>query len=403
MISTFHYKQELKASEFGTLLKDLLPAGIYKLPSSIVIEGSTVTLRGGTYLFYNYDKENNKDFAICVKLEDSEGDQITTTGVAVGATVYLTYSFQEGSTNTRPLLRVGTPDSSANRDSYIILGRIDSQSRLVTSFQDVRGQGFSYPTLEITSLTFDHPVGDSTGTLKVEVNGYYMTGYGVKSVAPLSTSVTFENGNYVYVDPKGVLKVGEFKSNSTFANTSVELLTRHVLAYRDPGSEEFVILRQSRPAEITAASISISSDGAPSTQSTSALNDIYNQSKNTSNTGAKVPILEKVIQRLVKEVQELRKELGSKGDSSSADTVYGRIKKEEEATTAAKTSITTGTLNVTTKLNVNAPAAFTKGSVDFSNVNLTFKNTNFGTKSNPISSLYVSNVLYAENAEFLLN
>ena len=399
MISTFHYKQELKASEFGTLLKDLLPAGIYKLPSSLAIEGSTVTLRGGTYLFYNYDKENNKDFAICVKLEDSEGDQITTTGVTVGKTVFLTYSFQEGSTNTRPVLRVGDPDSSANRDSYIILGRIDSQSRLVTSFQDVKGQGYSYPTLEITSLTFD-PSG-TTGTLKVEVNGYYMTSYGIKSVSPLSTSITISNGAYVYVDSKGVLKVKEFKSPETIS--SIELLTRHVIAYKDPGSEEFIILRQSRPAEITAASISISSDGAPSSQSTSALNDIYNQSKNSSSTGADVPILEKVIQRLVKEVQELRKELGSKSDSSSATTVYGRIKKEEEATTAAKTSITTGTLNITTKLNVNAPAAFTKGSVDFSSVNLTFKNTNFGTKSNPISSLYVSDVLYAEKAEFLLN
>lgn len=396
MKSTFHYKQELKSSEFGTLLKDLLPAGIYRTPS-ITVQDSTVTVTGGTYLFYNSSSEegenSNPEFAICVRFEQGDSRQISESSMD-GKYVCLSYQYS-GSINDT--VSISLQDSPSSDGKYITLGRIKGAS-IDTSFADYRGPGYSYPNPEVTELVYTP--NSTLSKLAVAVSGYYLTNSGLKTIPRKEfNSLDNSHGYYVYVDQEGSLQVADLGTGSGSKIPIAELLGRKVIAYKDPGSDVFAIVRFPTRGELTAASLSIS----PVTpgQDTDALNNIYDRAK-TATSGSVyssgLPVLENVVHRLVAEVQALRKELGKKPDSGK--TVWERLKAEENATEAAKESITTNNLTVNSSFKTSG-ASTISGDVTFDNATITMKNgTNLGSRTNPIENMYVSNVLYAENLEF---
>lgn len=384
MKSTFHYRQDLKSSEFGTLLYDIIPSGIYKTPQ-LTVTNNHIVMTGGTFLLK--DNTDNMNFIIRVSYEDNETLESLDTVPASVTTpyyIYLVFTYNPAM-EVAPTLRAGTslPDSGTE---YVLLGRLLSNNVIDTTTNDKRGGGYSYPNPIISSLTFT-PVDNTRGTLDVVFNGYCQNNNTLSLIDSFhQENVAISAGYALYIDQTGKPALMNYNPSNAYPS-----MGRTILAYKAPGATFFTVQNYVNRAEITADSLFLAS--ASLTSNETVLDSIYTDSSTSNAQGA---ILSKVVQRLVVEVQKLRDEVGPSTGVVSGKTLYDRVKAEENATTQAKTSITTGTLTVNTSTTL-------KGTITFTNANVNFNNSDFGSRTNPISNLYVTNVLYAQDVQLLSN
>lgn len=373
MKSTFHYRQDLKSSEFGTLLYDIIPSGIYKTPQ-LTVTNNHIVMTGGTFLLK--DNTDNMNFIIRVSYEDNETLESLDTVPASVTTpyyIYLVFTYNPAM-EVAPTLRVGAslPDSGTE---YVFLGRLLSNNVIDTTTNDKRGGGYSYPNPIISSLTFT-PVDKTQGTLDVVFNGYCQNNSTLSLINSFhQENVAISAGYALYIDQTGKPALMNYNPSSAYPS-----MGRTILAYKAPGATLFTVQNYVNRAEITADSLFLAS--ASLTSNETVLDSIYTDSSTSNAQGA---ILSKVIQRLVVEVQALRDELNTL--RSNHESLNSKV-------TNMSSSFTTGNLTVTGK------ATFTGANADFSNATVTFANSNFGTKSNPLSSLYVENVLYATSLQY---
>lgn len=378
MKSAFYYQQELRSSEFGHLLYNIVPKGVYVAPS-IEVRGTTVVASGGCYLFY--DNIENREYAIRISYDSTESLAASGSVATEGQWVYVQFVYNSARANDPELLLNLTKPSG---NSAIILGvvRRNSSGALYvdTTDMDMMGPGFSYPVPSISSLRYNA----QSGQLDVDFSGYFQTNDKVTTISSLSSSNIQQSRAYqIYIDQTGTPKVRETPSGSNVN------MGKTILAYKDANDYSFVVLRYSNRAEITADSLTL--QPLTPTSSITGLNNIYTSSSNKN--GAGDVILSKVVQRLVSEVQKLRKEMGDpdKDSSSQPDTVWGRI---------GGLGDDIGNLNTFDNITVRGTATFL-GTVNFSGSNIHFSNSSLGSRTNPITNLYVSNVLYATRLEYL--
>ena len=373
MKSTFHYRQDLKSSEFGTLLYDIIPSGIYKTPQ-LTVTNSHIVMTGGTFLLK--DNTDNMNFIIRVSYENNETLESLDTvpdSVTTPYYIYLVFTYNPAM-EVAPTLRVGAslPESGTE---YVLLGRLLSNNVIDTTTNDKRGGGYSYPNPIISSLTFT-PVDNTQGTLDVVFNGYCQNNSTLSLINSFhQENVAISAGYALYIDQTGKPALMDYNPSSAYPS-----MGRTILAYKAPGATLFTVQNYVNRAEITADSLFLAS--ATLTSNETVLDSIYTDSSTSNAQGA---ILSKVVQRLVTEVQALRDELNTL--RSNHESLNSKV-------TNMSSSFTTGNLTVTSK------ATFTGVNADFSNATVTFTNSNFGTKSNPLSSLYVENVLYATSLQY---
>lgn len=374
MKSTFHYRQELRSTEFGTLLYDILPSGIYRNPS-LTSSGGHIVMTGGTFLLK--DNTDNMNFIIRVSYDDSERvESIDTIPGTLPAYIYLEFTYNPAM-EVEPSLRV--QQSLPSGTEYILLGRLMANNVIDTTTNDRRGGGYSYPNPIISSLVYNVNASGLEGSLDVTFNGYCQNNSTLSLIPNFhQDSVLVSQGYALYIDQNGNPALMDYDSSGSFPS-----MGRTLLAYKDRNSNLFTVQNFVGHAEITADSLRLPS--ATLTANEAILDAIYTDPSTTNSQGA---ILSKVIQRLVTEVQALRDELNTlRADHNSLDTKVANMSNDFS----------------TVNLKVSGSANFTGSNVDFSNGTLIFTNTDFGTDKQPLSSLYVENVLYATKLEYFSN
>ena len=376
MKSTFHYQQELRSSEFGTLLYNILPKGVYVAPT-LTVGGSSVTMTGGTFLFY--DNAGNIEHAVRISFDSNESLNTTTGAPSAGQYVYISFSYNPSVAAT-PALGLSSSRPSSASNNTILLGRIrNSGSGLTvdTTDMEMKGPSYSYPNPAISSIEYD----SVAGTLQVSFSGLFQSNSGLGYAGTLNeTGVEAGKAYQVYIDQTGTPKLRETPTGSSIN------MGKNILAYKEAGNTVFVPVFFSNRAEITSDSLTLSPTVVNSDQN--LLNNIFTDPSNLN--GAGEVILSKVVQRLVAEVKQLRAEMGSQ-DGSTEGTVWNTLK---------GLGSDLGSLNTFTNLTVTGVANF-QGTVNFTGANINFSDSSLGSQSNPIKNLYISNVLYANNLRFL--
>ena len=366
MRSTFHYRQELRSTEFGTLLYDILPSGIYKTPS-LSVQGSNIIMTGGTFLLK--DNSGGMNFAIRVSYEDNETlESLDSIPDSLPAYIYLVFTYNSTQA-VAPSLRVS--GTLPVEGEYILLGRILTGNQIDTTSSDLRGPGFSYPNPIISSLNY------SNETLDVVFSGYCQNNNTFSVVNNFhQTGVAVSNGYALYIDQNGNPALMSYDAGGSYPS-----MGRTILAYKTAGANLFTIVRYPNHAEYTADSFYLPSASLSSNES--ILDNIYADSSTSNAQGA---ILSKVIQRLVVEVQTLRDEINqAKIDISNLQAMVGGM----------------GDTITVTNLIVTNSANFSGATVNLSNTNINMNNSTLGSRSNPIYDLYVTHVLYADDVRLL--
>ena len=369
MKSTFHYQQELRSTEFGTLLYNLLPKGVYVAPT-LSVTASAVTMTGGTFLFY--DNTANMELAVRVSYENNESVGTTSGAPAAGQYVFLNYVYN-ASAAAAPTLMISSirPESTSN--NTILLGVIRSVNGALmvdTTEMERRGPSYSYPNPAIASLSYD----SASGNLNVTFSGFFQNNEGLAYVPALNqTGISVANAYQVYVDQTGTPQIRQTPSGSSVS------MGKNILAYKEAGASVFILVPYSNRAELTADSLTIS-PVTPASDKTKLENIYGTENQN----GAGDVILSKVVQRLVAEVQKLRSDLDAL--SSVVEGLGGTVE---------------GLSNLEVdSLKLRNYATF-NGTVNFSGSTVTFgSGTQFGTQSKPLSSLYVTDVLYATKLQY---
>ena len=379
MKSTFSVRQELRSLEFGTLLYEVVPKGVYVAPS-LTVTGSGVTMSGGTFLFY--DNTGNIEHAVRISFDDTETIGTSTGAPSAGQYLSIEFSYNVNAANAPSLVLSSSRPDTSNNSKQILLGVIRSNGSglfVDTTDMEMRGPSYSYPSPGISSLSYD----STTGQLVVNFAGYFQTNGSLTLIDQLSTTgINKANAYQIYIDQTGTAQVRQTPSTETN-------MGKNILAYKTAGADTFIIIPYSNRAEITSDSLTLSSVSL--TQNTNTLNSIYTSSETVNPVGEAV--LSKVVQRLVTEVQALRRELGAKTDTAGSDTVYGRLKHVENSTGGLGDTIETKNLIVTNKTDI-------KGEVNFTDATLTFDNTDFGSENKPLNKLFVEDVLYATSLEY---
>lgn len=402
MIGAFSRNQELLSSEFGTLLYDLLPKGIYKEfqytidpPSS---EVATITITGGTYLLEATNVDSR--YIIRLELEEDEPLSIELSG-GTSQFLFMTYTYATD-TAALPTLELSTRIDDRMNKGWILLGKCLYTGfgwEFDTTCSDIRGQGQSYPSPCISKLDYD----PRTGSLTVDFWGYFQ---GIDKPRTLST-LTVTRSLYditmwncaIYADPATGLPALMRVDDST------NYLDRTIYAYK-PAGGNFIVYPWPRKGEVTSGNLGINqptemtpdSAGELSNPSpkkgTPALEAIWSDSSmrvqngyNISNGSANyVTILEKVVQRLTLEVQQLRTEM------NTIYTEFNSLKKKIDSWSIKlpiKDAVVSGTLSFDSK-----------GVLDLSNATMiTGKNSSLGSAETPLENLYVNNVLYARDVD----
>ena len=403
MIGAFSRNQELLSSEFGTLLYDLLPKGIYKEfqytidpPTS---EVATITITGGTYLLEATNVDSR--YIIRLELEEDEPLSIELSG-GTSQFLFMTYTYATD-TAALPTLELSTRIDDRMNKGWILLGKCLYTGygwEFDTTCSDMRGQGQSYPSPCISKLDYD----PRTGNLTVDFWGYFQ---GIDKPRTLSTltvtrslhDITLWNCA-IYADPATGLPALMRVDDST------NYLDRTIYAYK-PAGGNFIIYPWPRKGEVTSGNLGINqpSGMSPDTagelsnpspkKGTPALESIWSDPSmrvqngyNISNGSANyVTILERVVQRLTLEVQQLRSEM---------NTIYSQFNSYKTSTDSWKSNFSVDNLTVNEKLNFKSGAV-----VDFTGTSMKVGESTLGSRTDPIKNLYVTNVLYAEDISLL--
>ena len=406
MIGAFYRNQELLSSEFGTLLYDLLPKGVYKEftctiadPPSMSSTDTTLTITGGTYLLEATNVDSR--YIIRLELEEDEPLSINLTG-STSQFLFMTYTYTTDTAALPSLALSSRMDDRLNK-GYILLGKCLHTGygwEFDTTCSDMKGQGQSYPSPVISKLDYDPRIGNLT----VDFWGYFQGTDRPKTLSSLSiTKSQYDISNWncaIYADPTtglpALMRVDE----------DTNYLDRTIYAYK-PAGGNFVVYPWPRKGEVTAGALAINApsgmraDSAgdlsnPSaTKGTPALDSIWTDSSmrvqngyNLSNgTANYVAVLEKVVQRLVLEVQQLRTEM---------NTIYSEFKNYKTNTDSWRSNFSVDNLTVNKKLNFKSGAT-----ADFSGATMQVGNATLGSRTAPIETLYVSGVLYAEDISLL--
>ena len=372
MKSAFYLRQELTSEGFGTLLYGLLPKGIYQQPN-IDISGTDITVsQSGIFLFY--DDTNEIQYAIKIGLEK---DDIITGSFSENDYVYLSYTYSKTDLAVPTIVtsKANLPDDAGRlkADNVILLGKIIKEGSayiLDTTDQEYIGSELTFPAPSISSLKY---LPDSND-LNVSFKGYFQSNNKISGVESLhETAVDKTKGYRIYIRQDGVAVCQEVGSDAP-------AMGRTILAEKAPNSPTFVVYKYPKRAEITADSLVLSPSSL--TKNKEILNNIYTNPETINSIGE--PILSKVVQRLVVEVQALRSELDSL--KSSHDNLTKRVND-------FSVSFTTNNLTVNTVATFNKKVVFTGAEVQFTD-------TSIGSPTNPIKNLYVSNVLYAKDIRF---
>ena len=373
MKSAFYYQQELRSSEFGHLLYNVVPKGVYEAPQ-IQIQGNVVTVSGGCYMLY--DNSQGNEYAIRISYDSSEV-LASSTAASSGQYIYIQFTYNS---NRKSDPEIVLSNTALDSTTAILLGVVRTNSSgslyIDTTDMEMMGPGKSYPSPSISSIEYD-PRG---GTLKVEFNGYFQTNNSTQLVTTLETSGIDMNKAYqIYVDQTGTAQIRETVSSN---------MGKTILAYKNAGDTVFTPYRYSHRAEITADSLTL--QPITPAQSNDKLANIYTDS-DSKNAAGEV-ILSKVVQRLVAEVQQLREEVGA-SNGSEPGTIWASLG-------GLSTDITNK--NTFTNITVTGTANFT-GTVNFTGANIHFANGTLGSRNNPITKLYVSDVLYATHLQYFSN
>ena len=371
MKSAFYYQQELRSREFGHLLYNIVRKGVYQTPT-IDIVGSVVTVKGGCYVFY--DNSSNNEYAIRISYDSTETLTSTSGSAASGRYIYAQFTYNPNRANDPEIVISNAQQSS---DTSILLGviRASSDGSLFVDTTDMEkiGAGFTYPNPSISSIEYR----PDTGNLKVTFNGYFQTNSSTKLVDNLERSnIEVSKAYQIYIDQNGSPQIRE-----TITGNGANM-GKTILAFKNAGDKIFTPYRYSHRAEITADSLTL--EPVTLAQSNDKLANIYTDSDNK--TAAGEVILSKVIQRLVAEVQKLRTEMDAA--NLAIQQLGGNIEAMSNFTC--------------TNLKVTGTATF-EDTVNFTGANIHFSNSSLGSRTNPITDLYVTNVLYATRLQYLSN
>ena len=321
-----------------------------------------------------YDNSTDNEYAIRISYDSTESLSSTRGTASEGQWVYVRFVYNPARANDPELLLSSTKPSD---ETSIILGRVRNNSGTLfvdTTDMEMVGPGYSYPNPSISSLDYS----PSTGSLTVNFSGYFQTNDKVGTIPSLSTSgISVNNAYQIYIDQTGTAKIRAAVTGNG-AN-----MGKTILAYKDAGATAFVVLRYSNRAELTADSLTL--QPLTPAQSNDKLANIYTDADSKNSAGE--VILSKVVQRLVAEVQKLRTDVDK--NTLSISQLGGDLSGLGDTVRCSN-------------LVVTSSASFA-GSVSFNNANLTFSNTNFGSRTNPIPNLYVSNVLYATQLQYMSN
>lgn len=385
MKSTFSYRQELRSLEFGNLLFDIIPSGVYKAPVLSIVD-QHVQMNGGTFLIKNNSTDEElKEFIIRISFDPEE---TLTTAETVSEDIFPQYVWLEytytQSIGVQPSIKLGSTKPS---EPAVLIARINRGAETGYTIDqgttvDMRGPGISYSSPAISNLEYSPTYGASgTGTLTVSFSTYFNNNQNLATVQNLSVaSVEVAKSYGIYIDQTGTPKL------ITPFDSTHPAMGRNILAYKAAGDRAFTIPPFPLRAEITADTLSMSRPTTEPSANKTTLKTLYDDSTIKNENGEIV--LDNVIYRLVAEIQRLTNEL---------DTLTNNFNTLKNKVDGFASNFATSNLTVSGS---GSKVDFSSAELNFSGAKLDLEGSTLGSNTKPIDSMYINNVLYARNIKY---
>lgn len=383
MKATFGTKQELKSLEFGTLLHGILPKGVYKIPDCSYTNG-TLSVNGGVFLFYDTTVEN-----YAVRVEDVH---CTLSNIASGDYVFISYTYTS-SEAAPPAL--STSSAINSNSSQIRLGRLiqtssnPSDLTFDTSSMELAGPGFSVDDGLIKYLDF-HPQKNGTPEITIALNHSVMTNDGFATISSSLSNADPAKAQYLYINSEGTI---------VCEDSTVPRFNKLVIAEKQANGS-FVLNRFPVRAEVQGWDIEIIPPEIASTDEYKTYKQTLYTDANTNtkthfeNENLTVTALSGLLEAAVSHICKLEKKV----DELETRLAYIEKVKEylgkqiEIPSEADMPNPVTNNELVMKNIKIKS-----EGTVNIAGTVTVDSNTSsFGTASNPIHNLYVTNSLYTD-------
>lgn len=383
---TFGTKQELRSLEFGQLLYNILPKGVYDRPTISVSSGN-VTVSGGTFLFYNAGSDHYV----------AKVDEVTLTlPVTAGKYLFIQYTYN-ASQVAQPALVLS--DSVETAPSRVRLCRFVNTSAdpasLAVDESCMELAGFAEGAVDTGLIDYisykqnQYGAQDFAMAFRQKVTGNFGTG----SVASMSSLAGLDpaKAQYLYINSEGVL---------TVADSTVPRFGKLVVAEK-AANAPFTLIRYPHRAEMKGWDLEIDRPDVETQDdpmSMTAETDIYNAAtvltKETCNTTANVIALSALLKKSIDHIGALEREiisLKNKVDYLEKVKAYLGTQITIPAEGSMPDPITTSKLEFTNIEIKSIGNVNIKGSVTVDP-----NTSSFGTATNPIHNLYVTESLYTD-------
>lgn len=375
---TFSTKQELKSLEFGMLLHNIIQQGVYKSPEITISSTGDVSVTGGIFLFY----DSNPETSYAVRVEDIS---CSLSNLTPDHFLFLSYSYSSVSAAEPELV---TSSSSASESTKIRLGRIvktgaaSNALQIDTTCMELCGPGYSHENSFVEMLSFSTKEYNAHRFI-ASFNGKVITNTGVATIAGVDVAsfagLDINQKQYLYIDSNAVLKC---------ANHTVPRFGKLVIAEKEANSD-FVINRFPRHGEIGAWNLEVKKPAGLSPEAEALYDEAIIATKNELNTNEAVITLSNLLVKAINHIAVL--EQGINGNIlarlenlEKLKTYLGGVITIPADITGPATQLDMSKVRITNEVNL-AGALTVDSSV-----------SSFGTSTNPIKNLYVTQTLYTD-------
>lgn len=421
---TFRYSQPLTSAEFGTLLYDICPKGVYRNPNIRILNNSTVEVYGGTYLIYDNHVDSSsghaRNYAVRVAnfselgQSNSVDNPLTaniTSSTVSGSLLAISYPYSSTSTSTAVLAifanRDAVNDAIEGGNGVVVLGTLWNDGgnwSIDTSSQEVIGSNATYPAPYISDFDYD----SSTGKLTFNVTNYIQSN---KHDALLGASVSISmsgiydsskdkslgeaeedrkieksKGYYFYIDKNGEIKQTDI---------STPVLGKNILAYKSAGETSFHFIRYRERAEITAECLQVEQPDSYFQWSDTVDNTGYGASvteqtlyDNAKDSAGQI-VLSKLLREITKKLQSLQNQV-----SSTSRSVSSSLGDKIEYLSSSDTIVVNAS-----NFQVQSKAMLPNATITDATIE-TLHVTNMGTANDPIENVNMSGTVYINNLTY---
>jgi len=384
--ATFGTRQELKSLEFGMLLHKIAQKGVYEAPTiSVSAETGAVSVTGGVFLFNDTSTDGDNDRSYSVRVEDFSQ---TISSMSAGQYLFISYTYNSANPAEPVLSADNSPESDMTK---IRLGRLVSTGSSSTALafdetsMEMCGPGYSIDNGLIEYLSYlrnesPSPVFNAKFREKVITNSGVQSVPAVTSLSGLDSS----KAQYIYVNSQGQLAC---------ADSTVPRLGKLVVAEKNANGN-FELNRFPIRSEMKGWSLEIDPASAAADSKEKAIyDDGADNTKIKFNLadGNTIIVLSGLLDAMVSHIGELERKV---------DDLTSRLVYLEKVNTylAGVITIPANPSGAASKLEMSNVEIKSTGNVNLKGSLTVDPNTSsFGTSSNPIHNLYVTQSLYTDS------